>query len=225
MRKYMELKINYEAQENDRQVLLNEVVIKKKRNAILFSQIEEYKQLFKLLADEDAAKSNSHSQCKEDGGSVKGQISNKKNKHIIDFAKIDHTSQHLAREQLVLDNLKNLLEREKKRYFRLKKHFDSELLRQTPIEVDVKETMRDFIKKVHIKNKTSFSPHIQAAMRNDQAREIEHDTEFYRLPLTLDDRRSLVDQILNIELVDEMVKDKLEITEKMRKMTEFDPEN
>lgn len=225
MRKYMELKINYEAQENDRQVLLNEVVIKKKRNAILFSQIEEYKQLFKLLSDEEPPKSNSHSQCKEEGGHSKSTLTNHKKKAIIDFSKIDHTSQHLAREQLVLDNLKNLLEREKKRYFKLKKHFDSELLRETPLEGDVKETVRDFIKKIHLRNKTSFAPHIKAAMRDEQARDVEHDTEFYRLPLTLDDRRTLVDQILNINLVDDMVRDKLEITDKMKQMTEFDPEN
>ena len=227
MRKYMELKINYEAQENDRQVLLNEVVIKKKRNAILYSQIEEYKQLFKMLTEDEDPKSMAQSQLKEDQSShMKSQLSAAKNKPGIDFSKIDHTSQHLAREKLVLDNLASLLEREKKRYHKLKHHFDTELLRQTPLEEAVRHTVRDFVRQSHIKQNTSYSAHIKAAgTQAGQQRELEHDDQFYRIGLTAPDRRDLVDRILSLEKVSQLMRERIDLTDKIKQMPEFDNES
>lgn len=45
MKKYMELKAQYSTQENDREILLREVILKKKKNAILKSQIEQYEKI------------------------------------------------------------------------------------------------------------------------------------------------------------------------------------
>lgn len=38
----MDLKAQYQTQENDREMLLKELIMKKKKNAILKSQIEQY---------------------------------------------------------------------------------------------------------------------------------------------------------------------------------------
>lgn len=53
MKKYMDLKVDYEAQENDRQMLLNEVVLKKKKNAMLYSQYKEYRKLFDAMTQDN----------------------------------------------------------------------------------------------------------------------------------------------------------------------------
>lgn len=42
--------------------------------------------------------------------------------------------------------MENLYDREKRRYNNLKSQFDDELLRQSPIEREVKDIMRKFLK-------------------------------------------------------------------------------
>jgi hypothetical protein len=138
MRKYMELKIKYEAQENARQVLLNDVVVKKKRNAILYSQLEEYKRLFELLSSQDPKESPNVS------------VVSKAASHKVDLEKLDHTSQKLDRQKIVLENFQSLLAKEKTRYGKLKRHFETELLRQDTLEAEIKDNMRSFLKTVHL---------------------------------------------------------------------------
>jgi len=50
MKKYMDLKAQYSTQENDREILLREVILKKKKNAILKSQIEQYEKVLDDVA-------------------------------------------------------------------------------------------------------------------------------------------------------------------------------
>lgn len=57
-KKYMDLKAQYQTQENDREMLLKELIMKKKKNAILKSQIEQYQKLMNELSNtvpDDAA--------------------------------------------------------------------------------------------------------------------------------------------------------------------------
>jgi len=57
MKKYMDLKANFSTHENDREILLREVILKKKKNAILKSQVEQYE---KVLDDVVNEKDGSH---------------------------------------------------------------------------------------------------------------------------------------------------------------------
>lgn len=42
LKKYMDLKAQYQTQENDREMLLKELIMKKKQNALLKNQIDQY---------------------------------------------------------------------------------------------------------------------------------------------------------------------------------------
>lgn len=53
MQKYKELKIQYQTQENDREMLLKELIMKKKKNAILKSQIQQYDKLLNEVQKDD----------------------------------------------------------------------------------------------------------------------------------------------------------------------------
>lgn len=52
MEKYMDLKLAYQTQENDKEILLRDIVLKKKKIAFLQSQIEQYKELFEQASKE-----------------------------------------------------------------------------------------------------------------------------------------------------------------------------
>ncbi|CAD8111424.1 unnamed protein product [Paramecium sonneborni] len=53
MQKYKELKVEYQTQERDREMLMKELIIKKKENAILKSQIQQYEKLLNDVQKED----------------------------------------------------------------------------------------------------------------------------------------------------------------------------
>jgi hypothetical protein len=50
MKKYVDLKLEYQTQENDRDLLLKELILKKKRIAMLHSQLEQYEKLVQALS-------------------------------------------------------------------------------------------------------------------------------------------------------------------------------
>lgn len=52
VKKYTELKSEFEIQKNDRDMLLRELLMKKKKNAVLSSQIEQYEKLLQEVSKE-----------------------------------------------------------------------------------------------------------------------------------------------------------------------------
>jgi|JI6StandDraft_1071083.scaffolds.fasta_scaffold07450_3 chromosome segregation ATPase len=52
VKKYAELKSEFEIQKNDRDMLLRELLMKKKKNAVLSSQIEQYEKLLQEVSKE-----------------------------------------------------------------------------------------------------------------------------------------------------------------------------
>ncbi|EAR92965.2 hypothetical protein TTHERM_00295780 (macronuclear) [Tetrahymena thermophila SB210] len=53
MKKFMDLQAQYQTQENDRDMLLKELIMKKKQNAILKSQIENYEKMLSQVQKEE----------------------------------------------------------------------------------------------------------------------------------------------------------------------------
>ena len=103
--------------------------------------------------------------------------------------------------------MESLYDREKKRYNNLKKQFDNELLRQSPLEREVKDIMRKFLK-------AAFFQRIKRQDDQDidtQIEKIEVDPEFYRLGLTREERKALVDLLLKNPRIQASLDDKLMI--------------
>lgn len=113
-----------------------------------------------------------------------------------------------CRQNAVLKNMENLYDREKRRYNNLKSQFDDELLRQSPIEREVKDIMRKFLK-------AAFFQRIKRQDDEDidtQIERIEVDPEFYRLGLTREERKALVDLLLRNPRIQASLDDKLTIS-------------
>ena len=53
MKKYMDLKAQYQTQENDREMLLKELIMKKKKIAILTHQLKQYKKLMEDISKDE----------------------------------------------------------------------------------------------------------------------------------------------------------------------------
>ena len=203
-------------------------MIKKKRNAILFSQLEEYKRLFELLTQQDRIDNNNRMRDGESrNASVRKSVEVDASEQGVDLDKLDITSVNVERQKRALENFNNLLEKEKKRYLKLKRHLDYELLNQSPLEGEVKRIVREFIKSIHMKRNTDLSSQIRSiGMKKERVSgETKYDYEFYRIGLTADERKQMVEHILYNEKVSEYLSEKLDMNQKIKELPEFDVEH
>jgi len=98
MKKYMDLKAQYSTQENDREILLREVILKKKKNAILKSQIEQYEKVLDDVAQTREGQNDQQSFI-EDEGSVEGNQENISQEHVPLF-NASHADSFKKRSQI-----------------------------------------------------------------------------------------------------------------------------
>ena len=197
------------------------MVLKKKKNAVLFSQYKEYKKLFEILQDksksikktmkgEQGEPDASHSSSKTPAGpvTISGPIEENisEKKASLEIQKLDYTTNKLKRQNAILKNLETLYDREMRRYRNLKKEFDRELLRQSPLEREVKEVMRKFLQ-------AAFNKRVKKhdTTNLDDIDMIKIDPEFYRLGLTRDERMTLVELMLKNPRISDALDDKLKI--------------
>ncbi len=146
----------------------------------------------------------------------------------VDLGKIDQTTSNLDRQKLIFENFSRLLEREKKRFIKLKQHFDQELLNQSPLEAEVKTLVRDHLKSLHLKKGSELAAQIRAAGQRKKAgqeSDLRYDTEFYRIGMTPEERKYLVEQLLTNEKVTGFLTQMLEIPDRVRDMPDFDVEH
>lgn len=203
--------------------VISEVVLKKKKNAILYSQLEEYKRLFEIISrkdDNNNSKVSGNNQSKLSGSNnTSTQKGQKDEVKEIDFKKLDFTSQKLERQKMVLENLGRLLEKEKTRCGKLKKHLDLELLRQSPLEAEVKDVLRGYLKMLHVKGGGQLGEVV--LVKSQEGKEVA-DAELYRTGLSAAQRSELVSLLLENKRVAAMLNEKLAITDRIRNMEEFE---
>ena len=146
----------------------------------------------------------------------------------VDLGKIDQTTSNLERQKLIFENFSRLLEREKKRFVKLKQHFDQELLNQSPLEAEVKNLVRENLKSLHLKKGSELAAQIRAAgqrKKHGQEVDLRYDTEFYRIGMTPDERKYLVEQLFVNEKVTGFLNQMLEIPDRVRELPDFDVEH
>lgn len=180
----------------------SEVVLKKKKNAMLYTQYKEYKKLFGILKDKEDPKVNEVPHLAE-----------------IQLEKLDITTGKLKRQNTILKTLETLFDREKKRYHKIKRFFDAEMLNQTPLEKQVKDITKKYLKTIFKKRLDEEQMVVYTKKEN-----IEDDPEFYRLGLSKGERKVLIEMLLKSERVDALLKDKLEFDEKKLLIEDSDME-
>lgn len=176
---------------------------------MLYSQYKEYKKLFSILKKKSTIENGE-------------EIGNLPIKDIKDLqvSRLDNTANKLRSQSMAISTLHKLLKREKKRFNTVKKHFETELLCQTPLEQEVKLCMRNYLrtvcqKKLGQEHQSDLSPDNELYQDN---------SEFYRLGLTKRERKTLIELLLKNEKVSQLIKDKLIVTEEQVKFTDSDIE-
>lgn len=203
--------------------LRSEVVVKKKRNAILFSQLQEYKRLLEILGkpDEPDEKKGGKGKEKKNQSVISDRKSKQKKSPSAsrdNYHENDDAMQILGRDQRAQnakEGFKSLLEKEKKRFEKLKKQFDLELLKQTPLEQEIKKEIRGFVAKIYSSSSKATSPPTPSLTDT-------FPVDYYRVKTSTEQRKLLVDRLLVNPVIVETLKDKLEITDKIREMGEFE---
>lgn len=216
MKKYMDQKVDYEAQENDRQMLLNEVVLKKKKNAMLFSQYKEYKKLFEIMTQD---LENAQTDVVEEASNTKSKKqvlpSINKRDNYVDISKLDERSMNLKRLQAIYGNMESLYGRERDRYKRLRKLFDNELMKQTELESEVKSVMQQYLTNVYKKRMKDYDEAMVASNEYEpqHVRGITdvpaNDAELYRTQLTKEERQELVRYLQSNNKISMILREKL----------------
>lgn len=215
MKKYMDLKVDYEAQENDRQMLLNEVVLKKKKNAMLFSQYKEYKKLFEIMT-QDLENMPGEVTAEAATRIKKEEAAKKKTKdNFVDINKIDEKSLNLRRLQAIYSNMESLYNREKGRYKKLRRLFDNELMKQTELESEVKIIMQQYLTNVYRKRMKDYDENTMNTS-DYEAKHVQgitdaplNDAELYRTQLTKEERQELVRLLLSNNKISMILREKL----------------
>jgi DNA repair exonuclease SbcCD ATPase subunit len=150
MKKHMELKAQYATQENDREILLREVILKKKKNAILKSQIDQYE---KMLEDVSKGKEGENSSLLQEfpgesvdrnpamnasqGGDRRSQLFSAGQERIQTAASTQ------MRTQNIITKLKSSLQREKRKVQQLKTLYIKELESKSTLEKVLRGCIED----------------------------------------------------------------------------------
>lgn len=148
MKKHMELKAQYATQENDREILLREVILKKKKNAILKSQIDQYE---KILEEVSKGKEGENSSLLQEfpGESVdrnQGVNASQGDRRSQLFSAGQDRVQTAATEmrtQNIISKLKSSLQREKKKVQQLKTLYIKELESKSTLEKVLRSCIED----------------------------------------------------------------------------------
>ncbi|CAD8136847.1 unnamed protein product [Paramecium octaurelia] len=169
MQKYKELKIQYQTQENDREMLLKELIMKKKKNAILKSQIQQYEKLLnevqkdEVEQDDQSFDQPSYQDIVRPGSKAKvrirsvknlAQSQNKlnkdeqlsKNPSQIQQQQLQGSQsiqQTLSRYEKTIKSLQSTLKKEQKRVRELKQLYIKEMQSKSELEVILRKCIDD----------------------------------------------------------------------------------
>ncbi|CAD8144113.1 unnamed protein product [Paramecium pentaurelia] len=168
MQKYKELKIQYQTQENDREMLLKELIMKKKKNAILKSQIQQYEQLLnevqkdEVEQDDQSFDQPSYQDIVRPGSKAKvrirsvknsAQSQNKQNKDEQlsknpsqiqqQLQGSQSIQQTLQRYEKTIKSLQSTLKKEQKRVRELKQLYIKEMQSKSELEVILRKCIDD----------------------------------------------------------------------------------
>ncbi|CAD8056055.1 unnamed protein product [Paramecium sonneborni] len=171
MQKYKELKIQYQTQENDREMLLKELIMKKKKNAILKSQIQQYEKLLnevqkdEIEQDDQSFDQPSYQDIVRPGSKAKvrirsvknsAQSQNKQNKdeqlsknpsQIQQQQQQQQGSQQiqqtLQRYEKTMKSLQSTLKKEQKRVRELKQLYIKEIQSKSELELILRKCIDD----------------------------------------------------------------------------------
>ncbi|CAD8059050.1 unnamed protein product [Paramecium sonneborni] len=167
MQKYKELKIQYQTQENDREMLLKELIMKKKKNAILKSQIQQYEKLLnevqkdEIEQDDHSFDQPSYQDVVRPGSKAKvrirsvknlAQSQNKQNKDEqlnpsqIQQEQVQGSSQiqqYKQRYEKTMKSLQSTLKKEQKKVRELKQLYIQELQSKSELEHVLRKCIDD----------------------------------------------------------------------------------
>ncbi|KAL4469514.1 hypothetical protein ABPG74_004767 [Tetrahymena malaccensis] len=219
MKKYMDLKAQYQTQENDREMLLKELIMKKKKNAILKSQLEQYEQLFKEATKDIDDEENDDMRMTSSSKKFKSLLNNKSNaNHLQSRQNMDKTGQsfnmsnlykqgtgyyskeeQIYRSEKTLKTLQNTMRKEQRRARELKLMYLKEIESKSELEVIIKKNVDKIKQEYQSKNPSSkqLLSTLQSKNKNEQ-----------KESFTKEMREILIEQLLNDDKVLTLVYDK-----------------
>ncbi|KAM3132411.1 hypothetical protein pb186bvf_015511 [Paramecium bursaria] len=161
MNKYKTLKEQYQTQENDREMLIKELLTKKKKNAILKCKLEEYEKMFANLEKEDnqqdsldqsqyERQSKVHIRIKSVKRNQQGQMQSSQVKTIRsqdDNQSKNNSGQEFQNTQLRFEKtikaLQSSLQKEQKRVRDLKQQYVKEMEKKNELEKILRKCIED----------------------------------------------------------------------------------
>jgi len=214
MKKYMDLKATYSTQENDREILLREVILKKKKNAILKTQIDQYEKILEEVSKERDGQPESPSQqeiqdknvdqnqprfsqnMRENEGQEMNASQNdfgpgKSHQFPADRAQTAMSAQ--IRFDNVINKLKNALQREKRKVQQLKSLYIKELESKSILEKVLRGCVEDVKDDIFAMQKERTTS--RKLPRQNEA-------------LDKQDRTNLVEKLINDERILTLIYDK-----------------
>ncbi|CAK60820.1 unnamed protein product (macronuclear) [Paramecium tetraurelia] len=206
MQKYKELKVEYQTQERDREMLMKELIIKKKENAILKSQIQQYEKLLNDVQKEDDQESNQDQILDKSG--VKNQKTEKSkqssSQQQVRFPQITNSqvSQSVdevqkAKYQNIIKTYQDTQKKEQKRLREIKQLYIKELSAKTELYNILRQCIED-IKEEIIQVRSD--ERTLKKNKNQSNEEVKMEKE---------DREKLIENLLKHERVIQVISDKI----------------
>ncbi|CAD8195975.1 unnamed protein product [Paramecium octaurelia] len=206
MQKYKELKVEYQTQERDREMLMKELIIKKKENAILKSQIQQYEKLLNDVQKED--EQESYQDLILDKSGVKNQKTDKSkqssSQQQVRLPQIANTqaSQNVDeasknKYQNIIKTYQDTLKKEQKRLRDIKQLYTKELQAKTELYNILRQCIED-IKEEIIQVRSD-----ERTLKKNKNLSIEE------VKMEKEDREKLIENLLKHERVIEVISDKI----------------
>ncbi|CAD8202570.1 unnamed protein product [Paramecium octaurelia] len=206
MQKYKELKVEYQTQERDREMLMKELIIKKKENAILKSQIQQYEKLLNDVQKDDDQESYQGQVLDKSG--VKNQKTDKSkqssSQQQVRFPQITNSqvSQSVdevqkAKYQNIIKTYQDTLKKEQKRQREIKQLYIKELSAKTELYNVLRQCIED-IKEEIIQVRSD-----ERTLKKNKNQSNEE------VKLEKEDREKLIENLLKHERVIEVISDKI----------------
>ncbi|CAD8107973.1 unnamed protein product [Paramecium primaurelia] len=206
MQKYKELKVEYQTQERDREMLMKELIIKKKENAILKSQIQQYEKLLNdvqkeedqesyqdLILDKSGVKNQKTEKSKQSSSQQQvrlPQITNTQTQQNIDEAQ-------KTKCQNIIKTYQETLKKEQKRIRDIKQLYTKELSSKTELYNILRQCIED-IKEEIIQVRSD-----ERTLKKNKNLSIEE------VKMEKEDREKLIENLLKHERVIEVISDKI----------------
>ncbi|CAD8179025.1 unnamed protein product [Paramecium pentaurelia] len=206
MQKYKELKVEYQTQERDREMLMKELIIKKKENAILKSQIQQYEKLLNdvqkeedqesyqdLILDKSGVKNQKTEKSKQSSSQQQvrfPQITNAQTQQNIDEAQ-------KTKCQNIIKTYQETLKKEQKRIRDIKQLYTKELSSKSELYNILRQCIED-IKEEIIQVRSD-----ERTLKKNKNLSIEE------VKMEKEDREKLIENLLKHERVIEVISDKI----------------